>query len=64
MPLRIVKQPVQVYRNGQFVGIEPSAEPQEFSTDEVASIQSANPDALGKVVTEDAPKSKAVEKAA
>lgn len=53
MPLRIVKTPVQVFRDGKFVAIEPSNEPVEFTAEEVASINEANQDALGKVVIPD-----------
>ena len=53
---RIVKQPVQVYRNGKFVTIEPSVKPVDFTDDELKSINSVNPNALDKIVIADEPK--------
>lgn len=50
MPLRIVKSPVQVFRDGKFETIEPSDTPLQFSADEVTSINSANPTALDVVI--------------
>lgn len=50
MPLRIVKSPVQVFRDGKFETIEPSAAPVQFSADEVTSINSANAHALDVVI--------------
>jgi len=45
MPIRIVKQQVMVYRDGKFV-YPPVGERYEFTSDEVADINKANPKAL------------------
>lgn len=64
MVKRIVKQPVQVFRAGEFIELKPSNEPQELSTEEVTSINGVNPDALEVVILEDAPKADAKAKTA
>lgn len=64
MVKRIVKQPVQVFRGGEFIELKPSNEPQELSTEEVTSINGVNPDALDVVILEDAPKADAKAKTA
>lgn len=53
MPFRIVKTPVQVFRDGKFLTIEPSEQPVEFSVEEVKSIGDVNTDALAKIVATD-----------
>lgn len=56
MALRIVKQPVQVYRDGKFQTIEPSVKPVEFSDEELKALNAVNPAALDKIVIKDEPK--------
>lgn len=56
---RIVKSPVQVYRNGRFE-FPPVGEQFEFTRAEYDSIIKANPSALGRIVVADEPKGEAV----
>lgn len=53
MPKRIVKTPVQVFRDGAWV--EPKVgEPFDFTDKELADINSVNADAIEHIVTEEA----------
>lgn len=55
MPKRIVKSPLQVFRDGKF--IEPKVgEVFDFTDKEVKELTSVNADCIGHVLTVDEPK--------
>lgn len=53
MPIRKVKTPIQLYRDGQQV-LPRVGEPFDFTDAELADLNKANPDCIEHIVTEDA----------
>ena len=51
---RIVKKPIQIYRDGKFVS-PPVGLVFDFTEAELSSIKSANPSALGHIVDAETP---------
>lgn len=54
MPKRIVKNPIQLFRDGQFV-TPPVGSVIDLTIDELESLNKANPDALDFILTVEAP---------